>query len=181
MCRELKTVGYQHIKAKMDNVEIPLGDLCCGSAWCAFKVGPVVDFIAPLEEVEEMWCAYQKAIDIIDRWHTFDDFYDVWNGRLGRHAGTWDKTIVFRGYTSRDYGITDKYPAFPVTDFIKLDREMLELHWKRASRRVEGLKWIHQMKDRIREAYRMRLHRRLREEEFDTNDCSNCNIRRRLG
>jgi hypothetical protein len=79
--------------------EIPLGDLCCGtSAWCALKVGPVVDFIAPLEEVEEMRCSNQKAIDIIERWPTFDDFYYVWNGRLERHAGTWDITIVFRGY-----------------------------------------------------------------------------------
>jgi hypothetical protein len=187
MCRELKTVGYRYIKAKMDNGEIPLGDLRCGSAWCALKVvGPVVDFIAPLEEVEEMWCANQKAIDIIDRWPTFDDFYDVWNGRLGRHAGTWDMTIVFRGYMSRDYGITDKYPAFPVTDFITLDRETLELHWDRASMRVEALKRIDQMKDRIRSRlYRRRLRRRMREDEVDINlmidHHTNRNMRRRSG
>jgi hypothetical protein len=146
----------------------------------------VVDFIAPLEEVEEMWCANQKAIDIINRWPTFDDFYDVWNGRLGRHAGTWDKTIVIRSYASRDYGITDKYPAFPVTDFIKLDRQTLELHWKRANMRVEALTRINQMKDRIREAYRrMRQRRRMWEDDKDTylviDNHTNHNVRRRLG
>jgi hypothetical protein len=171
----------------MDNGEIPLGDLRCGSAWCTLKVRPVVDFIAPLEEVEEMWCANQKAIHIIDRWPTFDDFYDVWNGRLERHAGTWDITIVlFRGYVSRDYGITDKYPAFPVTDFITLDRETLELHWDRASVRVKALKRIDQMKDCIRlRLYRRRLCRRMREDEVDINlmidHHTNRNMRRRLG
>jgi hypothetical protein len=122
MCRELKTVGYRNIKAKMDNGEIPLGDLRCGSAWCALKVGPVVDLITGgLRLMTSM---------------------NVWNGRLGRQAGTWDITIVFRGYMSRDYGITDKYPAFPVTGFITLDKETLELHWDRASVRVEALKRI---------------------------------------
>jgi hypothetical protein len=86
------------------------------------------------------------------------------------HDGTWDITIVFRGYTSRDYGNTDKYPAFPVIDFIKLDRETLELHWNRASERVEALKRIDQMKDRIRlEVYRRRLRIRMREDKEDIN------------
>jgi hypothetical protein len=146
----------------------------------------VVDFIAPLEEVEEMWCANQKAIDIIDRWPTFDDFYDVWNGQLGRRVGTWDITIVFRGYTSRDYGITDKYPAFPVTDFLQLDRDPLELHWNRASTRVEALKRIDRMKDCIRsEVYTRRLRRRMWEDDEDINlmngHHTNHNMRRRLG
>lgn len=110
-----------------------------------------------------------KAIEIIDRWPTFDDFYDVWNDRLGRYATSWDKVIVVREYRSMDYGITDKYPAYPVTGFITLDREVLEKHWNRASVRVEALKRINQMRDRIQDAYRIRRHRRMREDEEDMN------------
>lgn len=185
MCRELKTVGYRHIKAKMDRGDVPLGDLRYGSAWTSLKVGPVLEFIAPLDEVEEMWCVNQKAIDIIDRWPTFDDYYDVWNGRLGSRAGTWDKTVVCRGYNIRNYIITGKYPSFPVTYFEKLDRETLMKHWNRASVRVEALMRIDHMKDRIRDTYRMRQRRRMREVDNDAmidNDGNyHINMRRRLG
>jgi len=169
MCRELKTVGYRHIKAKMDRGDIPVGDLRYGSAWNFIKVGPVVEFVTPLEEVEVMWCTNQKAIEIIDRWPTFDDFYDVWNARLGRHATSWDKVIVVREYRSIDYGITDKYPAYPVTDFITLDKVVLEKHWNRVSVRVEALKRIDQMRDHIHDAYRIRRHKRMRDDEEDMN------------
>jgi len=166
MCQELLTVGYQHIKAKMNRGDVPLGNLCYGSAWNSLKVGPVVEFISPLEECECMWCANQKAIDVMERWPTFDDFYDDWNERLGHRASCWDGIVVVREYRSKDYGMTDKYPCFPVTNFITLNWETLHEHWTRASVRVEALKRIDQMRDRIQHAYSMRRNRSRREDEI---------------
>ena len=106
--------------------------------------------------------------------------------QIGESCYTWEKTIVFKGYTSRDFGITDKYPAFPVTDFIQLDKATLELHWNKASTRVEALKRIDRMKNHIRsEVYRRRLQRRTREDNEDINrmngNHTDRNMRRRLG
>jgi hypothetical protein len=73
----------------MDRGDIPLGDLCYGGVRMFLKVGRVVEFITTvLEEVKHMlWCANQKAINIIDWWpSSFDDFYDVWNGFFGKDA-----------------------------------------------------------------------------------------------
>ena len=50
---------------------------------------PVVEFVKTVEEFkhEDIWCANQKAIDIINWWPSrFDDFYDVWNGFFGKDA-----------------------------------------------------------------------------------------------
>jgi hypothetical protein len=166
----------------MERGDVPLGNLRYGSASNSLMVGPVVEFISPLEECERMWCTNQKAIDIMERWPTFDDFYDAWNRhQLGRQASCWDSIVVVREYRSKDYGITDKYPCFPVTDFITLNRKTLCEHWTRASLRVEALKRIDQMKDRIQHAYRMRRNRRGREDEIRlvNADHNHRNMRRR--
>jgi hypothetical protein len=86
MCRELLTVGYTTIRNKMDRGDRPVGPLRYGSARNIVRVGPVSEFIAPDEETERMWCWNQKAIEIMERYPDFDDFYDVWNGVLGRHV-----------------------------------------------------------------------------------------------
>jgi anti-sigma28 factor (negative regulator of flagellin synthesis) len=135
MCRELLTVGYKIIKDKMDIGEIPLGELRYGSASTFVRVGPVSEFVAPRLDVERMWCCNQKAIDIMERWPTFDDFYDVWNG-------------VF---SSSDHGYRDKYPESPITSFVTLDRDQLETYWSKACERVEALKRIDDLKQSIRE------------------------------
>jgi hypothetical protein len=77
MCRELLTVGYDHIKAKMERGEMPLSDLHYGSARMFLKIGPVTEFITPGEDVEHLWCWNQKALEIMQRWPSFDDFFDV--------------------------------------------------------------------------------------------------------
>jgi hypothetical protein len=151
MCRELLTVGYKKIKDKMDRGEIPLGELRYGSASTFVRVGPVTEFVAPRLDVEMMWCCNQKAIDIMERWPTFDDFYDVWNGVLGRNANAWDKTIIVREFVSSDHGYRNKYPESPITSFVTLDRDQLETYWSKACERVEALKRIDDLKQSIRE------------------------------
>lgn len=153
MCRELLTVGYRSIKTKMNRGQMPLSDLRCGSAWTQLKVGPVTEFVTPVEDVERLWCSNQKAIEIVDRWPTFDDFYDVWNGVLGVNDATssWHKVLVVREYDSDDYGVRDKYPCYPVTRFVTLDRIQLEKYWSRAKEKVEALKRIDSLKDSFRE------------------------------
>eukprot|EP00971_Amphidinium_carterae_P274752 5452193-Amphidinium_carterae.1 len=63
---------------------------------------------------------------------------------------------------------------------------MLELHWNRANTRVEALKRIDRMKDRIRsEVYRRRLRRRRSEDDEDISPMgdhhTDRNTRRCLG
>jgi hypothetical protein len=147
MCRELLTVGYRHVKQKMDRGDLPLGDLHYGSAWTFVRVGPVTDFVAPHVDVEMMWCWNQKAIKIIARWPTFDDFYDVWNGVLGRDAGVWDQMIVVREYSSVDHGYKHKYPVYPMTTIVELDKIQLGKYWMKASGRVKALIRIDELKD----------------------------------
>jgi hypothetical protein len=93
MSRELLTVGYGHIKVKMNRGDTPLSDLHYGSARMFLKIGLVSDYITLDEDLERFSCWNQKAIEIIDRWPTFDDFYDVWNGVLN-NASSWDNIII---------------------------------------------------------------------------------------
>lgn len=178
MCRELLTFGYKDVKDKMDRGEIPLGDLHYGSASTFVQVGPVTEFVAPRLDVERMWCWNQKAVDIIDRWPTFDDYYDVWNGVLGRNADTWEKTIIVREYSSSDHGYKHKYCAYPVTSILTLDRDQLEKFWNKASERVEALRRIDELKQRIRDDI-IRHNGRMREEDWN-HSTGNRNVRRRL-
>jgi hypothetical protein len=168
MSRELLTVGYGHIKAKMNRGDTPLSDLHYGSARMFLKIGPVSDYITPDEDLERFSCWNQKAIEIIDRWPTFDDFYDVWNEVLNR-ASSWDSIIIVREYRSGDYGVRDRYPTYPRTDFVTLDRVQLEKYWSRASERVEALRNIDRLRNRFRndivqENNRRRRYRRQIEE-----------------
>jgi len=180
MCRELLTVGYRHIKQKMDRGDVPLGNLRYGSAWTFVRVGPMTEFVAPDDDVEMMWCWNQKAIEIIEKWPTFDDFYDVWNGVLGRDADIWDRTIVVREYNSVDYGHLDNYPVKPMTRFVNLDRNQLEKYWTKAYERVKSLKRIDELKDRIREELRRGRHRvRMREGHWD-DELEDRNVRLRV-
>jgi hypothetical protein len=73
ICHELLTVRYKRIKDKMDRGDIPLGELRYGSASTFMQVGLVTEFVAPCFDVEMMWCCNQKAIDIMERWPTFDN------------------------------------------------------------------------------------------------------------
>jgi hypothetical protein len=161
MSRELLTVGYGHIKAKMNRGDTPLSDLHYGSARMFLKIGPVSDYITPVEDVERFSCWNQKAIEIIDRWPTFDDFYDVWNGVLNR-ASPWDKIIIVREYKSGDYGVRDRYPCYPTTNLITLNRDQLEKYWSRASERVEALKNIDRLRNRFRNEFVQEFNRRRR-------------------
>ena len=83
MCHELLTVGYTTIKNKrMDRGDRPVGALHYGSVLNIVRVGPVSEFITPDEATEHMWCWNQKAIEIMEIYPDFNDFYDVWNGVL---------------------------------------------------------------------------------------------------
>ena len=128
------------------------------------KIGPVSDYITPDEDVERFSCWNQKAIEIIDRWPTFDDFYDVWNGVLN-NALPWDNIIIVREYKSGDYVVRDRYPCYLTTYFVTLDREQLEKYWARASERVKALKTIDTLRNRfqneiINDYNRIRRYRR---------------------
>lgn len=178
MCRELLTLGYKDIKNKMERGDIPLGDLHYGSASSSVRVGPVTEFVAPHLDVERMWCWNQKAVDIIDRWPTFDDYYDVWNGELGRSTDTWERTIIVREFRSSDHGYKHKYPAFPVTSILTLDRDQLAKFWNKASERVAALKRIDELKQRIHDEI-MRRNGRMREGDWN-HRIEGRNVRRRL-
>ena len=150
MCYELLTVGFDDIKVKMDNGDVPRGILRYGSAEKTVKVGPVSDFIAPDEDTESMWCRNQKAIEIMEKYPDFDDFYDVWNGYLGTFVrnNKWDRTIVLREFSiSSDYGVKNDSIAFPITTVITLDLFWLYTFYRRASERVEALKRIGELKN----------------------------------
>jgi hypothetical protein len=98
MCQELLTMGYTHIKAKMVRGDMPLSDLHYGCGRTFLKIGPVTEFVTPVEDVERLWCWNQKAVEIMERWPTFDDFFDVWSGVLNRASCSWDKVIIVREY-----------------------------------------------------------------------------------
>jgi hypothetical protein len=46
--------------------------------------------------------------------------------------------------------VRDRYPTYPRTYFVTLDREQLEKYWSRASERVEALKSIDTLRNRFR-------------------------------
>ena len=46
---------------------------------------------------------------------------------------------------------------------------LVQKHWNRTSVRVEALKRIDQMRDRIHDAYRIQRHKRMRDDEEDMN------------
>jgi hypothetical protein len=92
----------------------------------------------------------------------------VWNGVLNL-ASPWDHIIIVREYNSGDYGVRDRYPCYPRTYFVTLDRDQLEKYWMRASERVEALKNIDQLRNRfwnefVQEYNRRRRYRRQIEE-----------------
>jgi hypothetical protein len=166
MCRELLTVGYDHIKAKMERGEMPLGDLHYGSARMFLKIGPVSEFITPVEDVEHLWCWNQKALEIMERWPSFDDFFDVWSEVLNRASCSWDRIIFVREYRSNDFGMKSKYPTYPSTNIVSLDRNHLEKYWSRASERVDAMKLIDQLKSQFRrEIQQENIMRRRYDEE----------------
>jgi hypothetical protein len=165
MCRELLTVGYDHIKAKMERGERPLSDLHYGSARMFLKIGPVTEFITPVEDVERLWCWNQKAVEIMERWPTFEDFFDVWSDVLDGATCSWDKIIIVREYRSNDFGLRSKYPTYPNTYIVSLDRNRLEKYWLRASERVDAMKRIDQLKSQYRQEIQQENIRRRRYEE----------------
>jgi hypothetical protein len=118
MSRELLTVGKGHIKDKMNRGDMPLSDLHYGSARMFLKIGLVSEYITPVEDVERLLCWNQKSLEIMDRWPTFDNLDDVWNGVLNR-ASSWDSIIIVREYRSGDYGVRDRYPL-PIREWILL-------------------------------------------------------------
>jgi hypothetical protein len=165
MCRELLTVGYTDIKAKMVRGDMPLSDLHYGSGRMFLKIGTVTEFVTPVEDVERLWCWNQKAIEIMERWPTFDDFFDVWSGVLNGASCSWDKVIIVREYQSGDYGLRCKYPTYPRTNIITLDRNQLEKYWLRASERVDAMKNIDQLKNQLMQEIEQGNVRRRRYEE----------------
>jgi len=94
MCQELKTVGHATILNKMDNGDVSLGRLHSRGT-VLVKVGPVVDFIMPDISLEKMLCVNQKAIRILQRWKSVDDFVDEWNKFFGDYGdGSVNRTIA---------------------------------------------------------------------------------------
>ena len=149
----------------MDQGDRPVGALCYGSARNIVHVGPVSEFIAPDEATESMWCWNQKAIEIMERYPDFEDFYDAWNGVLEQHVrnNEWNSLIFVREYRSVDHGENDKYRANPSTSILTLNRDTFKTFYERASERVEAWRRIDELKD----GFRAELNR-------------NRNVRRRL-
>jgi len=145
MCKELINVGYRDVKGKMDNGDRPMGELHYGNARMVVKVGPVTEFIAPVEEIERLCCINQKAIEIIARWPTFDEYFAAWNGVISCDASFLDKTILLREYDSIDQHVSAR--------IVTLDKDRLRLFWLKASERVEALRTIDMFKDRLRWYY----------------------------
>jgi len=145
MCKELINVGYRDIKGKMDRGDRPMGELQYGNARMVFKVGPIIDFIAPVEEIERLCCINQKAIEIITRWPTFDGYFAAWNGVISCDASFLDKTNLLRECDCIDQHVSAR--------IVTLDKDRLRLFWFKASERVEALRTIDMFKDRLRWYY----------------------------
>ena len=139
MCRELQTVGHKAIMDKMERGDIPVGRLL---SWgnVLVKVGPVFDFIMPDTSLEILMCVNQKAIRLLQRWRTADDFVDGWNEFFGDHSdSSINRTIVLLDavYHRFEHGYEDNYKV--MYKIVQLNRETLIEMWSRAAERVEAL------------------------------------------
>jgi hypothetical protein len=116
----------------------------------------------PDEEIEWMWCWNQKAIKIMERYPDFDQYFDVWNGVLGRCVKNkeWDALIFVREYRSIDHGEKQKYEENPSTSILTLNRDTFKTFYEWASERVEALRRIDELKDGFRVEIRNRNVRR---------------------
>ena len=155
MCRELLTVGYMDIKKKMDNGDVPLGNIVPAVNCKMIKVGPVVDFITTDEKLEKLLCANQKAIHLVTKWRTADDFVQSWNELFGEDNNNSNttssnrRTIVLRNiYSSVDHGYDDKYSRAE-TEFRVLNENTIKSMWIKAAERVEALKRIDALKGEL--------------------------------
>jgi hypothetical protein len=149
MCRELLTVGYMDIKNKMDKGEVPLGKVVSVNVK-KVKVGPVVEFITPDDKLEGLLCANQKAILLVTRWKTAEDFIRSWNEFFGDDCDDDSsyRTIVLREvYSSVDHGYDDKYRA--ETEYRQLNSISIERMWDKAEERVEALRRIDLLKKEL--------------------------------
>jgi hypothetical protein len=154
MCRELLTVGYMDIKRKMDNGEVPLGRVASVNVK-KVKVGPVVDFITPDEKLEGLLCANQKAIRLVMKWKTAEEFVQSWNEFFGDDCknNSSCRTVVLRDvYSSVDHGYDDKYRA--ETEYRNLNQTTIERMWVKADERVEALRHIDSLKEELRKEVR---------------------------